>query len=206
MSYYINHIEPSIESAKEVIDLRFKNMVCSGVPEHIANKVADSGNAEHIGRQIDKLRLNNIMRQFGAFSLKSNSMVGYFTSDEWHATDQLPFSHGLEYVDVAARSMISDTLAGSPLGVHELLVDDCDEGAEEVIDMLLHRITIMADEREVVTPIRNNHMILSALARYGFELTDRQADFPDGHKMLCRRPQYVFSQSEFNQARQAEYC
>ncbi len=206
MSYYINHINPSVGSVQELIGLRYRSMVCSGVPEQIASKVADPNNDTHIDRQYDMFRSDTI-RHFGAYSLKNDRLVGYFRADDWHATDQLPFSQGLvEHAVLSARAGLADnTLPGLPLGVHELLIDNCDDGAEEVASMLLDRITLLADAREICTPTRNNQVVLRALGNHGFKSTFRRAAFPDGYKLLCQRPPYIFTLADYIESKQSQY-
>lgn len=184
---YINHINPSPQNAKDVIDLRYRDMRRAGLPESRAIRLANSKDKGQVEQQIISLE-NYPERYLGAIAISSGNLIGYSNTSEMIINDMLPYCNIIE--KFALKSLIKFTgnrINGRPHLIHELVVDDTPNRLG-VLELLIDRAIECAESSEIYTAAYRDRTLLYALELKRFQLTSKRKINPDGPKKLFVRP------------------
>jgi len=187
--FYVNHIYPSVENAKNVIDLRYRDMRRAGLSEEKAKSIADSKDDNHIDRQIQLLE-NYPARYLGVIALKSDNLVAFSNTSEWTAEDLLPYCGIVErFAMQAMMKCIGNRFIGNSVGLHELVVD-CAYVAEslDVIEKILDSAMSHADTKQIFVATYQNKIIEGALTDRQFNLISKTPFSSKEIKDLYVRP------------------
>jgi hypothetical protein len=197
--YYLGHISDDPENLRDMLLLTRQDLNRAGMAQCHIDKIANCEDNACIEIQRNKL-LDRQTRCIGAFALKIGNLVGFSRIGEWLASDQLPYSQGIDYLTSITSLVISKgILSGEPYGIHELVVDDIADdknGRKKVIDMLLVKAIEIAESREVRLIHYNDRVVLDSINDHGFEKTKRYHGTDTGLRQLFIRPPYIPSLKE----------
>ena len=172
--FYINHIYPSVENAKEVIDLRYRDMRRADLSAEKAAKLAGVDDKRKLEEQRQSLEdyLARSARYLGLVALKSDKLIGFSYTSEWTAEDMLPYCNTMERFAMKAMiKCIGNRFIGNSVGLHELVVDstqvvECIEVSEKILDSAM----IHADSNKIFVATYQNKVSESALTDRQFHL------------------------------------
>ncbi len=184
----ITHIYPSVENAKDIVDLRYGGLVRSGMPYEKAEQMSSSDNEEHVEKQLKHLE-DYPERYLGVIAVGSGDWIGFSNVSEWTIEDHLPYCSGIEHFALKSLKRFADNqLLGRPLGIHELVVVDDAKQRRDILDSLLSRAIEMAETKEVYTAQYDDAVVLRSLYENRFMSASERKVVPDDSKHLYKRP------------------
>lgn len=197
--YYLGHISDTSENTQDMVRLVRHDLGRAGMSRSHIDKIANCNSDVCVEIQRNKLQCHRT-RCIGAYALKTGNLVGFSRVGEWLASDQLPYSQGIDYLtSITSLAMSKGILSGEPYGIHELVVDDIEDdenGRKKVINMLLAKAIEIAESREVRLIHYNDRAALDSIKDHGFEKTKRYHGTDTGLRQLFIRPPYIPSLEE----------
>lgn len=179
---YIAPIGADKIRAQAMLDIKYADLIRSGLNRSRALEVSNPNSSKHLDAQIESLQDNMmIMRYLGAFAC--DKMLGYVDICRLDKSDKLPID-GFTW----EFSTIRAAFKGYPIVINDLIAVDSNK---EVISELLKRAHKVTDCREAFIAIDRNNPIQNVREFIEFESTGKYGESDGIRKELYIRYPYL---------------